>query len=225
MRSRRIVLGLLVIWIISVFTVLPALAQGDGQFCVRAFEDRNGNGQRDAGEPLLTRGIGANLLDERGVIVASAIMDNSPTAGQGVICFLGLVAQQYTMVVTSAEYEPTTGDNMTVSVVSGGAPPVLEYGGQRIDAAAVTDTDAATESRFTDEEMLERIFIAGAGALVVTLVMSILGLIIYFIALRRRGPTIPPTIPDEYYRRPSTKSTGQMRVVSPSDTGEYPRSQ
>jgi hypothetical protein len=32
-----------------------AQAQSGGQFCVRAFEDRNGNQQHDGGEPFLTR--------------------------------------------------------------------------------------------------------------------------------------------------------------------------
>ncbi len=83
-------------------------AQGNGQLCVRSFEDRNGNGQLDGGEPLLTRGVNVNLTNSSNITIASALLDQSPTAAQGVVCFPSLAPGQYTVTITSTEYTPTT---------------------------------------------------------------------------------------------------------------------
>ena len=64
-------------------TATGVSAQTGGQFCVRSFEDRNGNSTLDPGEPLLTSGISANLLNAESVIVASALLADSPTAAPG----------------------------------------------------------------------------------------------------------------------------------------------
>jgi hypothetical protein len=76
----RTPIRVLVLVILFVWAALPAAAQTGGQFCVRAFEDRNGSGARDGGEPLLTRGLAVNLLNAEGVTVASGLLESSPTA-------------------------------------------------------------------------------------------------------------------------------------------------
>ncbi len=220
MNLRRIMLGCLVVCMVL---AMPAtlIAQNDGQFCLRAYEDRNGNGVRDGGDPAITRGIGAVLMDVNNVIVQTAIMEDSPTAGNGVICFLNLSSQQYTMMVTSPDFTATTGDNMTVSIQSGVAPPVLEYGGERIVVtAANTDVETATN----EDDLVERALVAGAGAVGAMLLMAILGLIIGLIFFRGGGqpqPAYPPQMPpNAQYRRPT--DTGAY-PTNPSDTGQYPR--
>lgn len=223
MAVRRTFTGLLVFMALALPCAPALFAQEGGQFCARAFEDRNANGTRDAGEPLITRGISAVLMDAAGVVVASAILDNSPTAGQGVICFQGLAPQQYTMMISSAEFTATTADNLTMNVVAGELPPVLEFGGQRI-AGADTPVSAAPESAFEQEELVERALLASLGALGAMLVTSIVGLFVYVIAFRgRRSQPVQPPVDDFLYRRPSPGSTGQMRAVHPTDTGEVPR--
>lgn len=203
-------LGLLLLIIFA--ATAPAAAQG-GQFCVRAFEDRNANGRLDAGEPLLTRGVGVNLLNADGVIIASAVLDDSPTAAQGVICFQQLAEGQYSIGITSADYTPTTPDNLTAAISATGLPTVIEFGGQR--ALAPTPTPAASSplASLEGRDQLIRIGLAGLGALAVIAVMGLTGVVVYALAFRARPPAGD--------RR---RTTGSMAVVSPRDTGELPRS-
>ena len=173
--------------IASIAILLPAAAQGgDGQFCVRSFEDQNANQKRDQGEVLLTSGVGADLIDESGVVVASALLADSPTAAQGVICFQFLPPGQYTIQVTSAEYQATTPDTMTVTLVGGELPAVLEFGAQSVAAvvASVTESIPATGPDW------QRIGRAAIGAIVALLVMQVLGLLIYALVFRGRSKAV-----------------------------------
>jgi hypothetical protein len=229
MRPTAMLIALLLA--LGALLVLPAAAQeGGGQFCVQAFEDRNENGQLDAGEPLITRGIGANLLDSSGVIIATALLDNSPTAARGVICFLNLPVGQYTINITSADYEPTITDNMTVTISGDGLPTIFEYGARRIDTGpALTETSTAPST----EQALQRILIAALGGAVTMMLVGLIGLVLYLLFMRPRQPQplpdgmMPP--PDAYYMRPpdATPPPGMPPVEHPSapesdeDTGQY----
>jgi hypothetical protein len=177
-----------------------AYAQNDGQFCVRAFEDRNANQLRDQDEPLLEGGLGADLSDESGVVVASALLDDSPNADRGIICFQFLSPGQYTLHVTSAEFRATTPDTMTVTLVGGELPAVMEFGGQSIAAALEPSPETLPES----EPQIERLVAAGIGALVALLVMQMLGLVIYVVRFRRRQPVVADAKVDTgRFRRPA----------------------
>jgi ABC-type Na+ efflux pump permease subunit len=179
----RTPIRVLVLVILFVWAALPAAAQTGGQFCVRAFEDRNGSGARDGGEPLLTRGLAVNLLNAEGVTVASGLLESSPTAAQGTLCFQFLPAGQYTMVVTSAELTATTGGDFT-AVVSDGAQPVLfEFGAQR---PVIEPTMPAAAPQ--DSTQLQRIGLSVGGALIAVIGMLVLGLLIYLVALRPSRP-------------------------------------
>lgn len=179
---------------------LPGTAQGgDGQFCVRSFDDRNANQTRDQGELLLTSGIGADLIDESGVVVASALLADSPTAAQGVICFQFLPPGQYTIQVTSAEYQATTPDTMTVTLIGGELPAVLEFGAQSVAALVASGPEMLPE---TGPDW-QRIITASVGAIVALLVMQILGLLIYTLAFRGHKK--------------------QVVVDSKADTGQFKR--
>lgn len=188
--------------------VLPASAQADGQFCVRAYEDRNGNGVRDGGEPLLRDGISAELSDESGVVIGSALLVNSPTAAQGVICFTGLVPSQYTISVSSADYEATTPATMTLSLQAGDLPAVLEYGARSLTAA---DAEAllTAEPEPTLEDNLMRILWSSLAAIAAALVMMVLGLLVWLIFFRRRAIETSAPVDTSPYERPK-------------DTGSYP---
>lgn len=181
-------------------------AQSGGQFCVRAFEDTNANGKLDAGEALLTRGINVNLLNAQNVTIASALLDQSPTAAQGVVCFQFLAAGQYTIDISSADYKATTPVSITTTISDGGLPTVVEFGGQTITAVVNPSATAnASTPSSADTNQLIRILIASAGTLVVILGMGILGVIVYLVAFGRRQPVSDVS-----------RTTGSMRAV---DTG------
>jgi hypothetical protein len=219
-RPRRDQIGLLIAALLVVTPLVMISAQGAGQFCVEAFEDRSGSGTRDPGEPALTGGISANLLDSEGVIAATALLDDSPFRAQGRICFEGLAAGQYTMVINSAEFTATTGDNLIVTLVEGAAPQILEYGGRRI-APAAAQTEAESETAFERDELIERTLIAGAGAAIAMLVTALIGMVLFavFVRPRRRQPVYDPF----YGRPPPSTGSGSMPPVRPTDTGEYRR--
>lgn len=160
-----------------------AAAQGGGQLCVRAFEDRNGNGRLDAGEPLLTRGVGVNLLDSSGVTIASSLLDTAPTAAQGVVCFQFLPPGQYSVVITSADYAATTPDTITTTIADGGLPTVVEFGAQPF----VVPTPQAGASGAPDAGLdLSRVVISGVAALLVIAGMLVMGVMVYWLAFARR---------------------------------------
>lgn len=181
--------------------LLPVQAQADGQFCVRAYEDRNGNGVRDGGEPLLRDGISAELSDESGVVIASALLVNSPTAAQGVICFTGLAPSQYTISVSSADYAATTPATMTLSLQAGDLPAVLEYGARSLTAADAEELlTAAQEPTFEDNLM--RILWASLAAIGAALIMMVLGGLVWLIFFRRRAVEASAPMDTSAYQRP-----------------------
>lgn len=199
-------------WIVIVcslfYLALPALAQtGGGQVCVQAFEDRNGSGTPDASEPRITRGISATLTDEQGIIIASGLMEDSPTAANGIYCFQRLAAGQYSLRVASADYTPTTPTEF-VTAVTGADVQVFDYGGQLIPVSAAP-TSSEPDLALTESEqrsLLTRLLLSGGAALLVMAAMGVVGAILYFI-FGRRSPA-------------PAYSTGSMPPVS---TGSMPR--
>ncbi|HLV37542.1 MAG TPA: hypothetical protein VKY59_20660 [Spirillospora sp.] len=196
-----------------------AQAQTGGQFCVRAFEDRNANGTMDAGEPLLTGGISADLLNAENVVVGSALLSESPNRAQGVICFQFLAPGQYSLIITSADYVPTTPNTVTASITEGTLPTVVEFGGQRLvlePAASATQAGDVvgnlTALANLDRDTLPRIVLSALGSLVVIAGMVVLGAIIYLLVLRR------PAQPAYYPSRPPT--TGGLKPVEPEEIEE-----
>jgi hypothetical protein len=220
MNNLRYSLTLMLLFGILVFA-FPVLGQqnsADGEFCVRAFEDSNGNGVRDLNEVPLQGGISANLLDANGIIIASALLDNSPTLARGLICFQFLPAGQYSIEVVSADFNATTANVMTNIVQAGEVPYVMDFGAHRIPvnpetAAEIVDTENS-EAKFM------RVVVALGGAVGAIIVMSLLGFLIYLIAYRGRLRREIQQMPvDGYYQRPPT--TGSIPRVT--DTGEYRR--
>jgi hypothetical protein len=208
--------SIIIIWIFLLALNGAVQAQTGGQFCVRAFEDRNGSGTLDAGEPLLTGGISADLLNAENVVVGSALLSESPNRAQGVICFQFLTPGQYSLIITSADYAPTTPNTVTASIAEGTLPTVVEFGGQRLamePAANITgQTDTVrnlTGLANLDRDTLPRIVLSLLGALVVVAGMVVLGAIIYLLFLRR---------PQTYPSRPPT--TGGLKPVEAEEIGD-----
>jgi hypothetical protein len=204
--------------------IYPVSAQSGGQFCIQSFEDRNGNGVHDGGEPLIVRGVTASLQDVNGIIIATASLEDSPTAAQGFVCFQQLAGGQYTVTVASSVYNPTTADSFTSVISETGVPTVFEFGGQAIVSENIgTTTVGATLSSRAQVEGLVFGFI---GAAVVVAVMIVLGVIVGYFVFRRRlsearyipvpgtGPMQAVRDTDSFPVAPySDEDTGQHRPV------------
>ncbi len=186
-----------------------AAQDGDGQFCVRAFEDRNGNGTRDSSEPFLTRGIVAELMNAQGVVISSATLEDSQTAAAGVICFPNLAAGDYMISITSAEYRSTTPNTRVETITQGGLPVVLEYGGVLLASqATTTPTTSAFDVNSAEGRLLvQRVVMVLWGTLAVVAVMTILGVFIWLAILRPRA----------LRQAKRSTSTGQYRAVTRDD--------
>jgi hypothetical protein len=205
---RRVLIILIIVLALSSITK----AQTGGQFCLRAYEDRNENSQFDSGEPFITRGVSANLLNAENIVVASALMDDSPNAAQGVICFQFLTPGQYSLTVTSADFSPITADTFTASIGEGTLPTVVEYGAQRA-AVEPLPTPANREFIPADQrDILQRIVLSALGALLVVAGMVVLGVFIYLIAFRNRPAP------------GRTPATGSIPAVKITDTAEIKKS-
>lgn len=229
MRFKKVTKLIILICIIGL--VLPAtFAQetGDGQVCVRAFEDRNGNGTFDPNEPPITQGIGVNLLNIQSVTIASALLEDSEDAALGTVCFRQLATGDYTVVVTSADYTATTPTTFSALVVPQSVPTRLDFGGQIITTSATDGTSSSGGvTEVNQDQAIQGILFGLIGAIVVMFIMAIGGAFIYFAIFRRRmnriqamqstGGFRPVTGPMPAYQ----PGTGPMQAVRP-DTSGYP---
>ncbi len=186
---------------------LPVFAQDSGgQLWIQAFEDRNGNGQRDAGEPFLTHGVSVDLLNADGVVVGSGTLDGAPYASQGFIGFLYLAPGQYTAVISSPDMAATLPDRVPVTITAGAAPVTVSYGAQITAPTEITSADSG--STVLNGE-LARVAIALFGAVMVLGLMSLIGVGIYAFVLRPR-----------YRADVRRTTTGSLRPVSVTDSRE-----
>ncbi|MCU0511381.1 MAG: hypothetical protein MUE40_02310 [Anaerolineae bacterium] len=189
---------------------VPALAQSSGgQICVRAYEDRNGNQTQDPGEPPITRGISAALADVEGVIVQSLLLEDSPRAPQGIVCFQGLAGGQYSVTIASADYRATTPITYVTSISETSVPVPFDFGAQQVVSTAepVRQPGSLNLTAGAQRALLERVFFASLGAVVVLGLMTVVGAVLYLLFFR-----VPA--------QPARRTTGQMYAVS--GTGGYP---
>jgi hypothetical protein len=198
---------------ILLLAVMPVLAQESGeqgQFWVQAFEDRNGNGTHDPGEPFLTSGVSVDLLNADGVVMASGTLDDAPYATQGYLGFLYLAPGNYTAVINSPGLTPTTPDRVDVTITGEAALVRVSFGAQRAAASEPAATNAVTT---LVDPQVARLALAGFGAMVVIGVMTAIGVVVYLLVLRPRRPAAtPPTA--------TRTTTGSMRAVRVDETGE-----
>lgn len=167
-------------------------AQDTGQVCVQSYEDRDADGIRDADEMSVTQGIGAGLRDEAGVTIASQLLEDSPFAARGLICFEQLLAGDYQITMTSAEYASTASSTFAASVNPGAAPALFDYGVRPLHGAA---SGPAASGISLDAEAAEALAIALIGSMIVGAAMSVIGLLVFLLILRRRRRASPaPTV-------------------------------
>jgi len=222
---RPIVTFIALLALLAAFGMLRAQDAATGQFWVRAFEDRDGSGTRDPGEPLITGGIGVSLLTETGIVIATGLLDDSPYAAQGQIGFQFLTPGEYTLVIAAPEFQATTETTFTRAIAAGTIPTLVEFGARRIPLDVSSTSTAAVETRallglpiaLTEAQLSEigRIALAALGAVIVAGIMFFLGVFIYAGLLRRQYRREMAALRARY-------ATGSFPSVEVS-TGEHER--
>ncbi len=159
------------------------LAQETGQVCVRSFEDRDGDSLRDPDERTIARGVSAGLLNRAGVTIASRLLEDSPFAADGLLCFDLLPAGDYQIALRSAEFNITTAAVFNATVSPGEAPALVELGLQPLQVA---EPSGGASRIAIDAALVDAVLRALAGSLIVVVIMSFIGLLLYFAFFRRR---------------------------------------
>jgi len=225
-------LKLLIMLLLFSLTGILTIAQEDGQVCVRSFEDRNNNATFDANEPLITQGVGVNLMDASGITIDSKLLDDSPIAAQGMVCFQQLPMGDYTVLITSADYSAVTLTSFNALVVAGSVPVRFDFGGKLISADLDTSTSTNTPTTADSQaSAIQGLLFGVIGAIVVMGIMIMVGMLIYFGVFRRRlnrltalqgtGSYRPVTGPMPAYQQPGTGSMPVYRETPPT-TGSMP---
>lgn len=166
-----------------------AAAQGSPLLWVRFYEDTNANAVLDTGEPLITRGVAVQLLNQDGVVVATALLDDVPTASQGLIGFQDIAPGDYMVLITSADYDPTGASEFERTIIAGGVPLLVEYGAKPViveNAAPARRGLFGLPIYLGDPEQVARVAVSLLIGLLVAMVMTALGILIYVFVLRRR---------------------------------------
>ncbi len=165
-------------------------AQASPLLWVRFYEDINENAALDAGEPLITQGMLVQILNQDGVIVASALLDDVPTASQGLIGFQDIMPGEYTVLITSADFSPTGDSRFARTIIEGGVPVLVEFGAKAVIVESETVT-AAQRGLFGlpiylgNPEQVARIAVALLIGQLAAMIMIALGIVIY-VFMRRR---------------------------------------
>ena len=153
-----------------------------GQVCMLVYVDADNNGRRDPGETLLGQGVGADLMNANGITIATQLLDDSPYADDGIICFDALPAGEYGLRMTSAEYAATAADSATASLVIGAPPPRVDIG-----VAPLFESASAQNGWTIDHDAaVELLIAAGAFLAAVALAGMTLALLILTRPRRRR---------------------------------------
>ena len=171
------------------FVMLPhLLAQETGQVCAQSFEDRDGDGLRAADERTIARGVSAGLRNGAGVTIASRLLEDSPFAADGLLCFEQLRAGDYQIRLRSAEFTFTTAAVYSASVSPGEAPALVEFGLQRLQKAA----PSRGVSRIAIDAAEAAALLRGLmGGLIAFALLLLLGLLLLVAVIRRRKSPKP----------------------------------
>ncbi len=176
----------LIIFCLALAALGISSAQDTGQICVLSFEDRNGNRNFDENEPPITQGIGVNLQGALDITVETRLLEVSPRAVMGLVCFEDVAAGEYRVMLTSAQYEATTDTFFDAVVVPGSAPVRFDFGVR--PRPVVVEAAVKTPGQLSDEQLqaLQGIGIGLIGFLLISLIMLLIGWLIYWLVFRRR---------------------------------------
>ncbi|MCY3574409.1 MAG: hypothetical protein OXG92_10560 [Chloroflexi bacterium] len=183
--------GLRLLAIAAILSCGVALtAQDVGQICLLAYADWDKNGARDLGEPVLKQGVGADLLDARGITIASQLLIDSPFASDGLLCFGQLAGGEYHLRLTSAEYAATASNSQDATVLVGAPPPRIEMGVEPLFEDA---RPQALSVAIDDDATMDLLLAAGAFAM--TLLLA--GAAFALLAIKSPRALRPPTLRGE----------------------------
>ena len=161
------------------------LAQDTGQICVSTFEDRNGNGSPEVDEPPVTQGIGLHLLNALGVTIKSTLLETSENASRGLACFDDLPAGDYSITLTSSQYQAATASSFDAAVLPGRAPAVFDFGVSPIPVELQAPAQAPLVLDEKQRFALQGIGIGLIVSAILAAVMLLTGLLVYLRNRRR----------------------------------------
>ncbi len=178
---------MLILLCLSLALVGTATAQDRGQICVMSYEDRNGNRKFDENEPPVTQGIGVNLQSALGITIATKLLEASSYTVPGLVCLGDLPRGEYQVLLTSAQYRATTDFAFSAVVAPGSAPVRLDFGVTLLPDVRAEETETQT-SQLTDEQLqsLQSIGVGLIASMLISLVMFLIGWLIYMLVFRRR---------------------------------------
>lgn len=178
---------MLILLCLSLALVGTSTSQDTGQICVMSYEDRNGNRKFDENEPPVTQGIGINLQSALGITVATKLLEASTYSVPGLVCLGDLPRGEYQVLLTSAQYRATTDSAFSAIVAPGSAPVRLNFGVTPLPLVRAEEAEAQT-SQLTDEQLqgLQSIGMGLIAGALISLVMLLIGWLIYMLVFRRR---------------------------------------
>ncbi len=197
---------------------LTAGAQDTGQICLLAYVDQDEDGRRAGTETPIARGIAASLLDERDVTIRSQLLEDSPYASDGLLCFDQLLAGDYGLIISSSEYNATSPTVAAASVQPGAAPARIDFGAKPLTVAAAPNilTGLAT----LDADAVQTLLVAGGFTAALIIVMSLLGSLVVALLLRRRRRAKASAPPGTEMSGISPAARAQDESLSPRLTKE-----
>ena len=163
-------------------------AQDRGQVCARIYADHDNNGLRGSDEPLISEGVGVELLTANGVTMAAGLLAQSPLAAEGILCFEGLANGDYSLRLTSAAYVGTGATDASANVDVGSAPPLLDLG-----ARPLIEAESSFGAAYALDGQMARDLLLALGALTAALLLAgcVLALLIASKPRRSRSRPLP----------------------------------
>ena len=206
---------------LSLTLVATATSQDGGQICVMSFEDRNGNGSFDENEPPVTQGVAVNLQNADGITLATKLLEASSYAVPGLLCLEDLPRGEYRLLLTSAQYQATTGSVFGALVAPGSAPLRLDFGLTSLAPVAAEEPQSST-FQLTAEQLqsLRSMGIGLIASMLIGFVMFMLGWLSYSLLFRRRLKKLraaqlhkPPNSPPDQLAGATTQQLGMALAI------------
>ncbi|MCY3780887.1 MAG: hypothetical protein OXG78_11305 [Chloroflexi bacterium] len=177
--ARQLVLSFLAL------ACLISQAQDTGQICLQAYADQNEDGLRTEAEAPIARGIAASLLDERGITIGAQLLEDSPYAADGLLCFDQLLAGRYRIIISSSEYSATTATTAEAAVSPGAAPARIDFGAKPLTVAVAPAI--LTGLAALDADAVPTLLVAVGAAVIAIIGLSLLGCLLVALILRGRN--------------------------------------